>query len=96
MKKLFYIMILPVLTGSITHAVAQNLSIPVGQQVAELQGTEIPHRGMAQSAVEARYGDPLLKVDPVGVPPISRWDYDGYFVYFEGDRVLHTVLKHKQ
>jgi len=96
MKKLFYIMILPMLTGPVSSALAQNLSIPVGQQAAELQGTDIPQRGMTQTMVETRFGGPLLKADPVGEPPISRWEYADYHVYFERDRVIHTVLKHKQ
>ena len=95
MKKLFYIMFVPILTGPMTCAVAQNLSIPIGQQAAELQGTDIPQRGMTQTTVEARFGDPLMKIDPVGEPPVSRWDYADYHVYFEGDRVIHAVLKHK-
>jgi hypothetical protein len=28
----------------------------------------------------------------VGDPPITRWDYDGWSVYFEYDLVLFTVL----
>jgi hypothetical protein len=89
-------MILPMLSGLIPCVVAQNLSIPVGQQAAELQGSDIPQRGMMQTTVEVRFGAPLLKADPVGEPPVSKWEYAGYHVYFERDRVIHTVLKHKQ
>jgi hypothetical protein len=27
----------------------------------------------------------------VGKPPITRWDYPGFSVFFEGDRVIDTV-----
>jgi hypothetical protein len=27
----------------------------------------------------------------VGHPPITRWDYPAYSVFFEHDHVLHTV-----
>jgi len=25
-------------------------------------------------------------------PPITRWDYDGYSVFFENSTVLHSVV----
>jgi hypothetical protein len=28
----------------------------------------------------------------VGEPPISRWDYPAYSVFFEGPFVIHTVV----
>ena len=35
----------------------------------------------------------LLAATPaLGNPPITRWDYPQFSVYFENDRVLHTVL----
>jgi hypothetical protein len=33
-------------------------------------------------------------VPAVGEPPISRWEYTGYTVYFEHDLVLHSVIQH--
>ena len=53
---------------------------------------EHPERGMRMSAVEARYGAPATRYPAVGQPPISRWDYPGFVVYFENDRVLHAVI----
>ncbi len=52
-----------------------------------------PTRGMSKDAVESRYGAPNAKQAAIGEPPISRWDYDGYVVYFEYDRVIHAVVK---
>ena len=28
---------------------------------------------------------------PSGKPPITRWDYDGFSVYFEHQHVIHAV-----
>jgi hypothetical protein len=28
----------------------------------------------------------------VGKPPISRWEYPGFIVYFESDHVIHSVV----
>jgi hypothetical protein len=52
-----------------------------------------PTRGMTQSRVEANYGVPQSRHPPVGDPPISRWDYARFVVYFEHDRVIHAVMK---
>jgi len=51
-----------------------------------------PHRGMTMQAVEAKFGAPAQRHEAVGEPPISRWDYQGYTVFFEKDRVIHTVV----
>ena len=52
-----------------------------------------PMRGTTQAQVEAKYGSPVLKVAAVGDPPISRWEYQDFTVYFEYDRVIHAVLR---
>jgi len=74
---------------------AQTVSIPIGQQAQESGGQVVPNRGMVGETVEARFGAPLQRSMPVGQPPISFWVYDDYTVYFEHNRVLHTVLKHR-
>lgn len=53
---------------------------------------DTPPRGMTQSRVLARYGKPMSQGKPVGQPPITRWDYPDYRLYFEYDHVLHAVV----
>ncbi|MCH2557089.1 MAG: outer membrane protein assembly factor BamE [Alcanivorax sp.] len=50
-----------------------------------------PTRGMSKAQVRQHYGEPESRRDPVGQPPISRWYYPGFTVYFENDTVLHSV-----
>ena len=50
-----------------------------------------PHRGMTMKQVEKIYGPPIRKMDPTGNPPISRWVYKEYTVYFEKKYVIHAV-----
>lgn len=52
-----------------------------------------PDRGMQMDAVLASFGEPVSRQAPVGDPPIARWEYADYIVYFEGDTVLHSVKK---
>lgn len=54
---------------------------------------ETPRRGMRMNDVEARFGAPASRTPAVGEPPISRWEYAGFTVYFERDIVLHAVVR---
>ena len=51
-----------------------------------------PARGMTMRSVEARYGAPQDKHRAVGNPPITRWDYPLFTVYFEHEYVIHSVV----
>jgi hypothetical protein len=55
-------------------------------------GAAAPRRGMTMSQVANKFGAPVTKVPAVGNPPISRWDYPGFVVYFERDHVIHSVV----
>ncbi|MDH3545592.1 MAG: hypothetical protein OEN22_00730 [Gammaproteobacteria bacterium] len=52
-----------------------------------------PTRGMTEASVQARFGSPVSREAAVGDPPISRWHYQDFIVYFEYDRVIHAVTK---
>lgn len=56
--------------------------------------TLLPQRGMSQHAVEQAFGTPDETRPPVGQPPIERWVYADFTVYFEGDYALHAVSHH--
>lgn len=74
--------------GSIAHADTMNME---GASTASSDGG--PTRGMTQASVESRYGIPVSIVAAVGDPPISRWVYKDFVVFFEYDRVIHAVVK---
>ncbi|MFL6601056.1 MAG: hypothetical protein ACJ8R9_06955 [Steroidobacteraceae bacterium] len=50
-----------------------------------------PKRGSTMTEVEKHFGAPAEKHATVGQPPITRWDYAGFSVFFEHDRVIHSV-----
>lgn len=52
---------------------------------------EMPSRGMTMQAVELGFGAPAKVIDAVGEPPITRWVYEGYTVYFDRHHVIHSV-----
>ncbi|MCU7905548.1 MAG: hypothetical protein KZQ76_06745 [Candidatus Thiodiazotropha sp. (ex Epidulcina cf. delphinae)] len=56
------------------------------------EGIPRPSRSMTMSLVERRFGQPLNAHPSVGEPPITRWDYSNYSVFFEYEHVLTSVL----
>lgn len=73
-------------------AIAETVAIPLGQQGKAWQ-VESPKTGMRKAQVEEKFGQPLEQSGPVGTPPIYTWDYEQFTVYFEGDHVIHSVVK---
>lgn len=80
-------------TSPVAHA-GDNLLI---HRVQQEKGMNLPTRGMTMAQVEKRYGAPQRKLSPRGGdskkhPVINRWDYSNFIVYFERNRVIHSVL----
>ena len=72
-------------------AQADIMAVDNGIAVKESDGIA-PARGMTMSQVASKFGSPVTKVPAVGNPPISRWEYQGFVVYFERDHVIHSVV----
>lgn len=62
--------------------------------VTQSTSQTMPGRGMHMDQVEARFGEPKEKIPAVGQPPITRWVYGNYTVYFEYNIVLDSVIHH--
>lgn len=71
-------------------SLADELQVPVGQQGDKTQ--QRPDSGMSKQLVEDKFGVPETVKGPVGEPPITIWRYKHFTVYFEYDRVIHSVL----
>lgn len=61
-------------------------------EVRQVEKMDLPENGLSKAEVEARFGQPAKRHAAVGEPPITRWDYGDYSVYFEYDLVLYSVL----
>jgi hypothetical protein len=72
-------------------AAAATVAVDNGIAVKE-SDMATPSRGMTMNQVAAKFGAPTSKVPAVGKPPISRWEYPGFIVYFEADHVIHSVV----
>lgn len=62
------------------------------EEVRQADRMELPVNGTSMDGVRARYGDPVNTPATIGDPPITRWDYPNWSVYFENELVLFTVL----
>jgi len=88
------------LAGLALLAITGGFASVAGAQTLDMQGTSgaqqddgRPTRGMTQERVESAYGAPVQRQAPVGDPPITRWEYTEFVVFFEYDRVIHAVAK---
>ena len=71
-------------------AMAETIVVDDQVQVRE-SSVERPKRGITMSQVEAHFGAPVARHPTIGKPPITRWDYPSFSVFFEHDRVIHAV-----
>ncbi len=78
--------------GVLAGGTAAGETISVGDSVAIRESAvQRPGRGQTMQAVESRFGQPASRHAAVGQPPITRWDYADFSVFFENDRVIHAV-----
>jgi hypothetical protein len=91
MRKASCIMLLTAL-AALSTAGADTLIIE-GLNQAQATAVERPSRGMSMNGVAAKWGSPVAKDAAVGQPPITRWEYSNFVVFFEYDHVLHAVTK---
>lgn len=68
---------------------ADELALGSASQTAA--GMGVPDRGLTMAAVEKRYGAPTDRLAAIGKPPITRWVYPSFVVYFEYNLVIHSV-----
>ena len=90
MIKLRIVSILALLFAFGGYANAETVAI---SGVSGGSGDGRPSRGMTQASVESKYGSPVSTRAAVGEPPITRWEYQDFIVYFEYDKVIHAVMK---
>ena len=93
MAKLYAMVLLALSTGLLGTVNAQNLDMSGAEGSSTFDQAGKPTRGMSQESVQANFGAPQSTVAAVGDPPISRWEYAEFVVFFEYDRVIHAVTK---
>ena len=94
MKRILWLVAGMAVAGAALPVRADTLLV---DRVKKESTATMPTRGMTMAQVESRFGAPVSKAAPVGGeapthPPITRWSYADYTVYFEHDHVIDSVV----
>jgi hypothetical protein len=81
-----------VIAGSLISVARADLIVSDDQVSVIPSDVARPSPGMTMQKVEQKYGAPAERHAAVGTPPITRWDYQNFAVFFENDRVIHAVV----
>ncbi len=92
-KKIGTIILFALSFGFVGVSSADTLDMSGKDRAATFEQAGKPTRGMTQQSVEASFGAPQSARDAIGEPPITRWEYANFVVFFEFDRVIHAVSK---
>jgi hypothetical protein len=89
--------VMALLCGCVAMGAATAETVVVNDQVQVRDAQmDLPKRGSTMGDVEKRFGAPVTRHPTVGgaphQPPITRWDYNGFSVVFERDRVIDSVV----
>lgn len=93
LRKLLTLTLVGTLAAStqIAGAIAEEIRIPIGKQANTQPAVDMPAKGMNKERVKSLFGAPLEEVPAKGQPPISRWRYEEFTVYFDSNTVIHCV-----
>lgn len=75
----------------INVVIAEDIRIPIGEQGKDQAQIDMPTKGMSKERVKSLFGEPLEDIPAKGQPPISRWKYQEFTVYFDSNTVIHCV-----
>jgi len=84
-----------VLSLALTGASPVLADVLLMEGIQSAPAVDVPRNGITMTQVRQQYGSPVTERPAVGEPPITRWDYQGYSVFFEHDLVLHSVIHHQ-
>lgn len=91
MKKLLLLLSIALLCSS-TVSLAETLTVPTYSVPNTSSGVLRPTRGMSMSAVTQKFGNAQQKSAAIGEPPITKWTYPDFIVFFEYSHVIHSVI----
>lgn len=81
------------LLGLSANSHAEVVELPTTQPSNTTEfSVQLPGRGMSMEMVLNRFDEPLEKEPAVGEPPITKWSYKNFTVYFESQFVIHAVV----
>lgn len=73
-----------------------SIADPIYQVPNSAEGVIRPINGLSMEQVEQQFGQPDDIVPPIGEPPITRWIYSDFVVFFEYSTVIQSVVPHEE
>ncbi len=92
MLKTHVLLVCLVAFSSAAHSDVLSIANPSYQVPNNESGVVRPEQGMSMADVEQQFGMPEQKFAAVGEPPIIRWQYADFVVFFEHSHVIHSVV----
>lgn len=94
MKPISTLLLVAALSSTTPLATADVLLLDAIEQAPanSSEGLLRPRPGQTMDTVRARFGTPSQELPWVGDPPITRWVYPDFTVYFEHEYVINTVV----
>ena len=80
------------LIGLSANLSAEEINLPTTETEVPEFSIQLPGRGMSMEMVQNRFGEATDKFSAVGEPPITKWVYKTFTVYFESEFVIHAVV----
>ncbi len=92
MKTWTFLVVALVSSGSLWSQEAVRKDVLLIDRMRNVEHLSVPQNGQTMARVEQQFGAPERRSPAVGDPPIARWIYPGFTVYFEYDKVIHSVV----
>lgn len=80
------------MASTISQAEVISITDPRYDVANSTEGVLRPVRGMSMAQVEQQFGRAEQQGLAVGEPPITRWVYNDFIVFFEFNTVIHSVV----
>lgn len=62
------------------------------ERIQNSKSINVPDRGLSMDQVIAEFGEPIVRKESIGSPPITVWKYNDFSVYFEKTWVINSVV----
>ncbi|MFK5914590.1 MAG: hypothetical protein QM484_09450 [Woeseiaceae bacterium] len=80
------------LLGLVSSPYAEEIIMPPANTESAEFSVQVPGRGMTMESVQTKFGEAQSREEAVGTPPITKWNYSEFSVYFESEFVIHAVV----
>ena len=94
LRALLFLLTLCLLAGQATAQDSGSVrkDVLLIDRIEKTSTVQKPARGMTMDAVRAAFGEPKRDMGTIGEPPITRWEYENFTVYFEDRYVINAVI----